>query len=65
MDTPLRLAVLAFVAMWAAAHLGIRLRRLKKESEVDELAQFGVIVGAALTLLGLLIGFSYSMAISR
>jgi hypothetical protein len=64
-DTPLRLAVLAFVAMWAAAHLGIYLRRLKKESEVDELAQFGVIVGAALTLLGLLIGFSYSMAISR
>jgi len=64
-DTPLRLAVLAFVAMWLAAHLGIYLRRLKKESEADEQVQFGVIVGAALTLLGLLIGFSYSMAVSR
>lgn len=64
-DTPLRLAVLAFVAMWSAAHLGIYLRRLKQESEADELAQFGVIMGAALTLLGLLIGFSYSMAVSR
>jgi hypothetical protein len=64
-DTPGRLAVLAFIAMWSAAHLGIYFRRLKKVAEADERAQLGVIVGTALTLLGLLIGFSYSMAVSR
>ena len=64
-DTPGVLAVVAFVGMSCAALLGISLRRLKKKSEADEAAQFGMIVGAALTLLGLLIGFSYSMAVSR
>ena len=63
-DTPGVLAVVAFVGMSCAALLGTSLRRLKKPA-VDEAAQFGVIVGAALTLLGLLIGFSYSMAVSR
>jgi len=51
--------------MWSAAHLGIYLRRRKGDSEADEQSQFGVIVSAGLTLLGLLIGFSYSMAVSR
>lgn len=64
-DTPVRLAAVAFVAMWSAAHLGIYLRRKLRESEADERVQFGVIVSAGLTLLGLLIGFSYSMAVSR
>jgi hypothetical protein len=64
-DAPLALSILAFAAMWSAAHVGIYLRRLKRDSQADEQVQFGVIVGAGLTLLGLLIGFSYSMAVSR
>jgi len=32
---------------------------------VDEPAQFSVVLGATLTLLGLIIGFTFSMAISR
>ena len=64
-DAPLGLSILAFAAMWSAAHLGIYLCRLKRDSQADEQVQFGAIVGASLTLLGLLIGFSYSMAVSR
>lgn len=63
-NTPGVLAAAAFVGMSCAALVGTSLRRLNKP-EADEAAQFGVIVGAALTLLGLLIGFSYSMAVSR
>jgi len=65
-DTPAVLAILAFATMWAAAHLGIVLRRQALKSVAaaapDELR---LIVGASLTLLGLLIGFSFSMGVNR
>jgi hypothetical protein len=51
--------------MWLSAHLGalvgIGLRPLRE----DEREEFGVVQAAILTLLGLLIGFSFSMAVSR
>lgn len=64
-DTPGVLAVVAFGGMSCAALVGASLRRSNRNVAADDAAQFGVIVGAALTLLGLLIGFSYSMAVSR
>jgi hypothetical protein len=64
-DFPLAMAALSFVLLFGAAQIGDQLRKrmllLKKEERHD----FGVVLGATLTLLGLLIGFSFSMAVSR
>src|SRR6201987_2672932 len=65
MNFPLLVLALSFVFLFLAAHLGDFLRNrffpLKEEVRND----FGVVLGATLTLLGLLIGFSFSMAVSR
>jgi hypothetical protein len=65
MNVPLAVLVLSFVVLFLAAYIGDLLRNrvlpLKEEGRVD----FGVVLGAALTLLGLLIGFSFSMAVGR
>lgn len=55
---------MSFLLFWLAAWFGGRLRR-RHELEEDSRADFTVIQGATLTLLGLIIGFTFSMAISR
>jgi hypothetical protein len=61
---PLLIFALAFASLWLAAWLGTLLKRWKPLNE--ELRQdFGLILAATLTLLGLLIGFSFSMAANR
>lgn len=64
-DYPLLVFVLSFLVLWLSVRIGAFLlsRRRKLEEEIRE--DFGVILGATLTLLGLIIGFSFSMAISR
>jgi hypothetical protein len=64
-DYPLLICGVAFFALWLVARLGWSV--LKKRWELDHVARedFSVIVGATLTLLALLIGFSFSMAIGR
>ena len=56
----------AFVALWLASVMGSWLRRrnpsAKDEKHEDDLS---IILGATLTLLALIIGFSISMASSR
>jgi len=61
---PLFVFVLAFAGLWLAAWLGVLLKRWRPLSE-DLRQDFGLILAATLTLLGLLIGFSFSMAASR
>jgi len=63
MNYPLLIFVTAFVCLWASARLGAFLGR-RKRTEFDD-GQFGVILSSTLTLLGLLVGFSFSMAITR
>jgi len=65
LDHPLLVFVLTFVVLWLSELIGAFL--LRKHGNLEESAreQFGVILAAALTLLGLIIGFSFSMAISR
>ena len=55
---------LSFLVMTLAAWIGARLsrRRLVQAEARDD---FGIILAATLTLLGLVIGFSFSMALSR
>jgi hypothetical protein len=56
---------LSFIALWLSAWIGRSFlrRRYKLDEEMRE--DFNVILTATLTLLGLIIGFSFSMAISR
>jgi hypothetical protein len=63
-----RLPILYFLptalCLWLAARFGVFLRNRRPLQE-DEQADFGVIQAATLTLLALIIGFSFSMATSR
>lgn len=57
--------VVAFLILWLAAWIGSKLSvRLHGIAE-DLRADYSVILGATLTLLGLIIGFSFSMATGR
>ena len=63
-EYPLVVFALSFVVLVLAAATGDTLRNWVSLKEEDR-EQFGVILGATLTLLALLIGFSFSMATSR
>jgi hypothetical protein len=64
-DSPLLIFVVSFTVLWLAARLGYSLLRRRLGLEEDAREHFGVILGATLTLLVLLIGFTFSMAIGR
>ena len=65
MDFPLVVFAISFVLLWIAARIGATVLRRRRELDEGARDDFGVILGATLTLLGLIIGFSFSMAISR
>jgi hypothetical protein len=65
MNFPILVALISLIVLWLAALLGVRLRANRPAMHPDERSDFDVIVAAALTLLGLIIGFTFSMAISR
>lgn len=62
---PFLLFAVSFVALWLAARIGAALLRRAPELDEDIHRDFDVVLAATLTLLGLIIGFSFSMAISR
>ncbi len=61
---PLLFAVSLFV-LWLSADLGNFIGRKVRPLREDEREEFGVVQAATLTLLSLLIGFAFSMAVSR
>ena len=56
---------LAFFALWLSAWIGSFFFKRRQKLEEDMREDYGVILTATLTLLGLIIGFSFSMAIGR
>jgi hypothetical protein len=64
-DYPLLVFVLSFFVLWLSVQIGASFLRRQRKLQEDIRGDFGVILGATLTLLGLIIGFSFSMAISR
>jgi hypothetical protein len=58
---PFLLFVLSLIILWASAMVGSRFRHCIDEIRRD----FNVILTATLTLLGLVVGFTFSMAVSR
>jgi hypothetical protein len=63
-DYPFAVLLTALVVLWVAVRAGSRLRS-RRVLEDDLREDFGVVLAAVMTLLGLVIGFSFSMAISR
>jgi hypothetical protein len=62
---PLLLFVVSFVALSVVAIAGSWLRRRYPTADDKQNEHLGVILAATLTLLGLIIGFSFSMAANR
>lgn len=62
-EYPLLVFAASFVVLWLSSRIGTRIRRGNLDQGVRE--DFGVILAATLTLLGLIIGFSFSMATNR
>ena len=64
-DNPLLVFVVTFIALWLCAQLGAALRRKQDAHGGQAPATFTLILTASLTLLGLIVGFTFSMAVSR
>lgn len=65
MNFPRVVFVLSLILLWLAAFAGALFAEKFRPLKEDEREDFGVVEAAILTLLGLLIGFTFSMAISR
>ena len=65
MDFPLVVLFLSLLMLFLAAQLGDQLRKKGLPLKEEERGDYGVVLGATLTLLGLLIGFTFSMAVSH
>ena len=64
LDHPFILFLVFLLAQWGAAYLGDFFRRWRPLKK-DEREDFDTVLTATLTLLALIIGFSFSMAVSR
>jgi len=64
-DFPVAVLAIAFLLQVGAAYGGDIVRRRTKGSEGDAGSDFKTVLPAALTLLGLIVGFAFSMAVSR
>jgi hypothetical protein len=65
LDHPLLLFALSFLILWLAARFGASLFRRWIRLDPDARNDFTTILAATLTLMGLIIGFTFSMAIGR
>jgi hypothetical protein len=64
LDHPLVLLPVVLPCLWIAARLGACFQTLRPTQDLSD-DDFNLVLGATLTLLGLIIGFSFSMAVSR
>jgi hypothetical protein len=55
----------SFILLWVAAQVGRLLRKKRHPQPAEDQEDFSLILGATLTLLGLLVGFTFSMAAGR
>jgi hypothetical protein len=65
LNSPLLVFALSFVVLWLSARMGVFRRSRLRDFDDRGRQDFEVVLSATLTLLGLIIGFSFSMAISR
>ena len=64
-DRPILFFVVTLVVLWLSAHIGAFVRRRRQPGALEDNEDYSLILTSTLTLLGLLIGFSFSMAAGR
>jgi len=64
-DNPFIVFLVALLLQWGAAYIGDLFRRTVRPVDKIEREDFDTVLAATLTLLALIIGFSFSMAVSR
>jgi hypothetical protein len=64
LDYPVALFAISLLVLWLAVQIGAFIRR-RQPMQQDERDDFTLVINASLTLLALIIGFSFSMAVSR
>jgi hypothetical protein len=64
-DSPVFVVAFSFLPLWLSGRLVAWFRNRKQRTDEAASDDAGLILGATLTLLGLIIGFTFSMAISR
>jgi hypothetical protein len=62
---PLLIFAFSFIALWISERMGLFFRRRRGSPEEDFSQDYGIVLAATLTLLGLVIGFTFSMATNR
>lgn len=65
MNAPFVVFGISLLLLWLSAQIGAFFHKKQSVLNDDEREDFNTVLGATLTLLGLIIGFSFSMAISR
>ncbi len=65
LNFPLLILVITFFLLWIAAWAGARVSQRRKKLSEELRPDFGTILAASLTMLGLVIGFTFSMATGR
>jgi hypothetical protein len=65
MNSPILVFAISLVILWLSSQAGAFFRQKMRALDEGAREDLGFVVGANLTLLGLLIGFSFSMAVSR
>src|SRR5579871_5891279 len=64
-DHPFAILGVSFAVFWFAASLGCRLNKGPQKLQESNREDFKFVLGGTLTLLSLIIGFSFSMAVGR
>jgi hypothetical protein len=64
-DSPVILFLVFLITQWVAAYVGYAFRRMVRPVSKFEQEDFNTVLTATLTLLALIIGFSFSMALSN
>jgi hypothetical protein len=62
---PLLILVVSLSTFWISSSVGAWLRKRTRNLNEDDREDFKFVLGGTLTLLGLIIGFTFSMAVSR
>jgi hypothetical protein len=64
-DYPLLILVVSLSTLWISSSIGAWLRKRTRNPKEDNRDDFRFVLGGTLTLLGLIIGFTFSMAVNR
>jgi hypothetical protein len=65
LDNPIGLFILTLTGLWLIALAGFYCQKIWRPLRREEQDEFKSVLGACLTLLGLIVGFSFSMSVNR